>query len=627
MYVVTFYSYRGGVGRTLSLLNTAVELAKRGRKILVVDFDLEAPGISTFHFCKSGNLSKGIVDYIAEYKETGRAPNVTEFVQECELIDGGHQLKFWLMSAGRQDEHYARKFHSIDWERLYADHAGFLMIENLKEQWNDSLTPDYVFIDSRTGHTDISGICTRQLPDAVVFTFLPNLQNLSGLSHVVKETREEVQTDRKKVIRTYFVASNVPTADDESGILRENLEKFRAALNYDHDNLTLVFHYDSLALLGQEIFTLTKPNTKLAKEYVSLANSILRGNPADRDGALAYILDVIEKVRTDRRKYADDAGLTDMMENIAKHHPRDGEVHFKLADLYVALRSFPEATSQYELAKANGYETAELLLTLSFLYSEQKRREEATALLLKLTEAPSADLDVHIAILQLIRIDITKVPDALNSNGVRKLGALERLKLANILLRKRELLPNAMQFFVEAGASNSLEEGARDSARYKITLCKIASGDFADALRDLGDRQRVLNSDDVGDVFNFAMAEWGATQVPPLDMLNRVLELSPKRLAPDANFAQCLAVATHLVGDSSAASDWLTRARELASRQSQQSIEFSCWSYLNTTIAEFIEELGQVQRFINGDRVVPAFMDATIRRSERVPRLTAGQGY
>ena len=48
MYVTTFYSFKGGVGRTMALVNVAVELANTGRRVLVVDFDLEAPGLDTF---------------------------------------------------------------------------------------------------------------------------------------------------------------------------------------------------------------------------------------------------------------------------------------------------------------------------------------------------------------------------------------------------------------------------------------------------------------------------------------------------------------------------------------------------------------------------------------------------
>ena len=46
--VITFYSYKGGVGRTLALADVAVMLAKMGHRVLMVDWDLEAPGLHRF---------------------------------------------------------------------------------------------------------------------------------------------------------------------------------------------------------------------------------------------------------------------------------------------------------------------------------------------------------------------------------------------------------------------------------------------------------------------------------------------------------------------------------------------------------------------------------------------------
>src|SRR5229473_1921955 len=47
-YTFTFYSYKGGVGRSMAVMNVAYTLAGRGRHVLVVDMDLEAPGLSGF---------------------------------------------------------------------------------------------------------------------------------------------------------------------------------------------------------------------------------------------------------------------------------------------------------------------------------------------------------------------------------------------------------------------------------------------------------------------------------------------------------------------------------------------------------------------------------------------------
>ena len=45
MYVVTFYSFKGGAGRTMALTNVGLQLAMEGRRVLLVDMDLEAPGL------------------------------------------------------------------------------------------------------------------------------------------------------------------------------------------------------------------------------------------------------------------------------------------------------------------------------------------------------------------------------------------------------------------------------------------------------------------------------------------------------------------------------------------------------------------------------------------------------
>src|ERR1700745_855625 len=53
--IVTFYSWKGGVGRTMALANTAVQLARAGRSVMMVDWDLEAPGLD-WYFTRPGEL-------------------------------------------------------------------------------------------------------------------------------------------------------------------------------------------------------------------------------------------------------------------------------------------------------------------------------------------------------------------------------------------------------------------------------------------------------------------------------------------------------------------------------------------------------------------------------------------
>ncbi|MDB9484844.1 AAA family ATPase, partial [Dolichospermum circinale CS-537/05] len=65
--VVTFFSFKGGVGRTTALVATALTLARNGHRVAIVDLDLEAPGLSTIFF-KDKVENFGVIDYLLEKK-------------------------------------------------------------------------------------------------------------------------------------------------------------------------------------------------------------------------------------------------------------------------------------------------------------------------------------------------------------------------------------------------------------------------------------------------------------------------------------------------------------------------------------------------------------------------------
>jgi len=51
--IITFYSYKGGTGRSMALANIACILAEqqtvaRGKGVLMIDWDLEAPGLHRY---------------------------------------------------------------------------------------------------------------------------------------------------------------------------------------------------------------------------------------------------------------------------------------------------------------------------------------------------------------------------------------------------------------------------------------------------------------------------------------------------------------------------------------------------------------------------------------------------
>src|SRR5262249_41147944 len=144
----------------------------------------------------------------------------------------------WLLPAGRKDRQYQADLSRLDWKVLYQQKKGFLFIENLKARLKKEFAPDYVLVDSRTGLTDVSGICTLQLPNLVVLLFSLNNLNLYGTGQIYKSVRFNKIS---RPIQTLLVASPIPEIPDSVGIRKTRLE---SALKIIGAPVDLVLPYD-----------------------------------------------------------------------------------------------------------------------------------------------------------------------------------------------------------------------------------------------------------------------------------------------------------------------------------------------------------------------------------------------
>lgn len=194
--VITFYSYKGGTGRTMALANVAWLLASNGYKVLTIDWDLESPGLHRyFHpFLKDKDLrnSEGILDLVRNYaKATLRPTTSTQELQAMVHIQEyaasldfdfpqGGLLDF--VPAGRQDVGYAEAVSTFDWDTFWRERQGGQLLQVLREDMLRNY--DFVLIDSRTGTSDTAGICTIQLPDTVVNCFTLNTQSIDGAAAI-----------------------------------------------------------------------------------------------------------------------------------------------------------------------------------------------------------------------------------------------------------------------------------------------------------------------------------------------------------------------------------------------------------------------------------------------------------
>ncbi len=114
--VITFYSFKGGMGRTTALAGIALSLVRQGKNVMMVDTDIEAPGLATL-FLDEEAITKGVLDYLIEH-EINPGIHLADFV--CDIAEPSlleeDEGRLFLMAAGKVDENYLQKLARIDYQ-------------------------------------------------------------------------------------------------------------------------------------------------------------------------------------------------------------------------------------------------------------------------------------------------------------------------------------------------------------------------------------------------------------------------------------------------------------------------------------------------------------------------------
>ena len=190
----------------MSMANVAELLYQSGLKVLMIDFDLEAPGLERFFDVPPEVQGhRGVIDLVHSFKalralpgmgsaKKGQANNKFPFRVEPLLnfivtihedSDGG---ALYLIPAGeRPKDDYSRfteRVRTFDWDDFYLNWNGQEFFDWFRREANT--IADVILVDSRTGITEMSGICTYHLADIVVMFVAANRQNLDGTSLIAE---------------------------------------------------------------------------------------------------------------------------------------------------------------------------------------------------------------------------------------------------------------------------------------------------------------------------------------------------------------------------------------------------------------------------------------------------------
>jgi MinD-like ATPase involved in chromosome partitioning or flagellar assembly len=218
--VTTFYSLRGGVGRSTALAYTARILAEHRRKVVCVDMDLEAPALSVLLGCESDvQDNQGVVDLLIALDQ-GTKPDFAEH-----LLPVTNSDNLFMVPAGRVSANYARKLRFINPSAWYREEKNplRLLLDGLKN--NLPFAADVILLDARTGITDLSGPLLFDLADIAVVVFFPHPQTKRGTELLARsllntKTGRPISEDRSVAPELRFLISPIPTSKSKEVIER-----------------------------------------------------------------------------------------------------------------------------------------------------------------------------------------------------------------------------------------------------------------------------------------------------------------------------------------------------------------------------------------------------------------------
>lgn len=197
--VVTFYSFKGGMGRTTALAATALCLAKQGKHVLMIDTDVEAPGLASL-FVEEGSVRCGVVDYLLECNLNHESIDMEDYLIQIAdpVLTSELTGSLFVVPSGVIDADYLQKLARIDFQDTV---PGSLkdricrLIEDAVERIGRAYKIDYVLLDARAGFHDMGGIVTTQIPHGAVVFGKDSRQSWQGLGLVIRAI-SAMQQDR-----------------------------------------------------------------------------------------------------------------------------------------------------------------------------------------------------------------------------------------------------------------------------------------------------------------------------------------------------------------------------------------------------------------------------------------------
>ena len=185
--VIAFYSFKGGVGRTTALVSFALQRVRIGDTVVVIDLDLDAPGVATLLDSNAAEEQQfGMVDYLIESPLQPKT-KLSDYYRSCPDVAGPGRA--FVFPAGLLDSDYLAMLARLDLEPIsdINEHPLSKLLNDVRGE----LKPDWILLDCRAGLSEASGFALSGLANLTVLLGTTSIQSWHGLRLVIERLGAE----------------------------------------------------------------------------------------------------------------------------------------------------------------------------------------------------------------------------------------------------------------------------------------------------------------------------------------------------------------------------------------------------------------------------------------------------
>lgn len=237
---VVFYGLKGGVGRSTALAMVAYGFARVGKRVLLLDFDLESPGLSGLLLPPENVAEFGLVDWFVEDAVGQGESLLRNLVSASPLADTTTGSIRVAAAMGQGETAYLSKLTRVYTDVPARDGQQGLQRFATRMQYVVQLLeaqekPDIVLIDSRAGLHDVAAISITSLADTALLFASDSAQNWLGYGQLFAHWQHRPAVCAEVRERLAIVQALAPKSDREArskSFLNHAYELFSSTL-YD----------------------------------------------------------------------------------------------------------------------------------------------------------------------------------------------------------------------------------------------------------------------------------------------------------------------------------------------------------------------------------------------------------